>query len=168
MKASESVNYLTSSPSSSIERHIVHFSSVSSSSSSMPIFSSRGLLYGSHGQLLIKSNLRLINYRFNQVYNSQILKTYKRSSIFSPYLFILMRKGKPLDGGLHSASVHIAQSVLQLQELLQSKPHGNITWETTRACVMKNLSWGVWRYLVTLPHRRCVTRWTEALKSQKV
>ncbi len=46
-------NYRTSSPSSSIERHIVHFSSVSSSSSSMQIFSSRGLLYKSHGRLLV-------------------------------------------------------------------------------------------------------------------
>lgn len=65
--ANRASNYLTSSPSSSIERHIVHFSSVSSSSSSMPIFSSRGLLCGSHGQLLIKLNLHLINYRYTTV-----------------------------------------------------------------------------------------------------
>lgn len=52
MKVSVEQNYLTSSPSSSIERHIVHFSSVSSSSSYMLIFRSRGLLCGSHAQIL--------------------------------------------------------------------------------------------------------------------
>lgn len=45
-----------------------------------------------------------------------------------------MRKGKPLDGGLHSPSVHVAQSVLQLQELLESEAHGDVTRDTMRAC----------------------------------
>lgn len=103
---------LTSSPSSSMDKQMVHFSSTSVSSSS-PIFSCRGFLC---------SQVRL--HRPGQKSPQPV----RLRGLILAYLLVFVRKGEPLYGGLNGSSAHTPQSVLQLQQLLRDASSEMSKW----------------------------------------
>lgn len=104
-----SIPHLTSSPSSSMDKQMVHFSSTSVSSSSSPIFSCSGFLCWQARMCQDKKKVsKITNTKHNLV----------ECLYCSRYLLVFVWKGESLYSRLDSSSADAPQSVLELQQLL--------------------------------------------------